>query len=285
MEYRFLRKEDFSVLYPTYLKAFLDYVVNMQFTEEQLMELLVRRGIRYDISVGVFDNEKLIGFNLNGLDSWNGRLTVYDTSTGIIPEYRGKGITYELFNFSFPKLKELNVEQYLLEVLDSNEKAFKAYSKIGFKEIRGFDCFIFKSDSINENRKNQTNIHYKIETEPDWELYRTFWDWHPSWQNSINSIKRSKDRKVIITALDNGNCIGYGIIYSTGDIPQIAVDENYRRRGIGTNIILELIKHMDQGKTARTINIDRSAKGTIALLNSSGFEYFISQKEMLLEIV
>src|SRR5262249_52400180 len=158
MEYRFLSDEDFPILYEAYLKAFSDYVVKMQPTKEQLLETLTRRGMKYEISVGGFDNGKLVGFNLNGIDNWTEKLTVYDTSTGIIPEYRGKGITYKLFDFSFPKLRELKVEQYLLEVLDSNEKAIRAYTKIGFKEIRGFDCFIFKPGNINERRTNNNNI-------------------------------------------------------------------------------------------------------------------------------
>jgi ribosomal protein S18 acetylase RimI-like enzyme len=285
MEYRFLKEEDFSLLYETYLRAFSDYVVKMQPTVDQLAEMMIRRGIKYEISVGGFDNGRLVGFNLNGIGDWNERLTAYDISTGIIPEYRSKGITYKLFDFSFSKLKELNVTQYLLEVIASNERAFKAYSRIGFKEIRGFDCFILKPDSVNENELDQTTIHYKIEAEPDWELYRSFWDWHPSWQNSISSVKRSKDRKVIISALDSNDCIGYGIIYpSTGDLTQIAVDKRYRRRGIGTNIVLELIKHLDPEKAVRILNIDKSARETIDFLIGIRSEYFISQKEMLLEL-
>src|SRR5262249_480501 len=139
--------------------------------------------------------------------------------------------------------------------------------------------------NINERRTNNNNIVYKIETQPDWELYQTYWDWHPSWQNSINSVIRSKEHKVIVCALENEIRIGYGIIYPSGDLPQIAVDNRYRRRGIGTNIVLELIKHLDQGKTARALNIDKSATETKEFLTAIGFEYFISQKEMLLEFV
>ncbi|MEW6733522.1 MAG: GNAT family N-acetyltransferase [Acidobacteriota bacterium] len=285
MECRFLQAKDFSTLHKTYLKAFSDYIVKMQPTQEQLLEMMTRRGIDYDLSVGAFDNGELVGFNLNGIDEWNRSLTIYDISTGIIPEYRGRGITYQLFNFSLGRLKSSNAKQYILEVIETNEKAIRVYSKVGFKEVRKLACFILKLDRINRDKVAQIKLNYKIESQPDWELYKSFWDWQPSWQNSINSIKRSNENKVIISAWQNDNRIGYGVIYpATGDIPQFAIDKRYRRKGVGSNLMVELLKYLPSDKPARIINVDKLAQQTIDFYTSIGFENFINTKEMCLEI-
>src|SRR5262245_61844932 len=141
MEYRFLYEEMFPQLHAAFIAAFSDYAVKMQPSAAQFSEMLTRRGIRYDLSVGVFRGDELVGFNLNGLDFWKDRLTVYDTGTGVIPEYRGQHIAARMFEFSLPKLTESSAQQYLLEVIASNAAAIKVYEQVGFRETRKLQSF------------------------------------------------------------------------------------------------------------------------------------------------
>jgi len=285
MEYRFLQKEDFPQLYSTFIKAFSDYVVKMQPSEEQFSEMLTRRGIRYDLSVGAFSGHQLVGFNLNSLDLWKGRLTVYDTGTGVIPEYRGQGIASQIFAFSFPKLKQVSAQQYLLEVIDTNLSAIRVYKEIGFREVRKLECFTLSGSVTRSLIEESNGIELRIESKPDWELFQSFWDWEPSWQNSINSIKRSLDINVLVCAFSEGSCVGYGIVYtSNGDIPQLAINKRCRRRGIGTRILQGLEKQIRSGQTGRMINIDASAEATLGFCEAIGMKKIVNQHEMLLEL-
>ena len=285
MEYRFLQKEDFPQLYSTFIKAFSDYAVKMQPSEEQLFEMMTRRGVRYDLSVGAFSDHQLVGFNLNGLDLWKGRLTVYDSGTGVIPEFRGREIASRIFAFSIPKLKQVSAQQYILEVIDTNVSAIKVYKKVGFREVRKLESFKLRGSVARSFMKELTGIELRIESKPDWELFQSFWDWEPSWQNSINSIKRSLDNKVLVCAFSEGSCVGYGIAYpSNGDIPQLAIDKGYRRRGIGTQILQSLETQIRSGQTGRIINIDASAEGTLGFCKAVGMEKIVNQHEMLLEL-
>jgi ribosomal protein S18 acetylase RimI-like enzyme len=285
MEYRFLQKEDFSQLYSAFITAFSDYVVKMQPSEAEFIEMLTRRGARYDLSVGAFNGHQLVGFNLNALDLWKGRLTVYDTGTGIIPEYRGQGIASKLFAFSLPTLKQVSAQQYLLEVIDTNSSAIGVYKRIGFREVRLLESFKLSGDVTSSLGKESNGIELSVEPEPAWDLLQSFWDWEPSWQNSINSIKRSLDNKVLVCAFSKGSCVGYGIVYpSNGDIPQIAISKEYRRRGIGTQILQSLEMQIRSGQTGRIINIDASAEGTLGFCKASGMQKIVNQYEMLLEL-
>lgn len=285
MEYRFLQKEIFPQLYAAFINAFSDYAVKMQPSQEQFFEMLTRRGIRYDLSVGAFSGGQLVGFNLNALDLWKGRLTVYDTGTGVIPQYRGQSIASQIFAFSLPKLKQVSAQHYILEVIDTNVSAIRVYQNVGFRTSRKLESFKLDGSVTVSSKKETVGIELRIESEPDWELFQSFWDWEPSWQNSISSINRSLDKKVVAGAFFEGRCVGYGIVYpSNGDIPQLAINEAYRRRGIGTRILQSLEAQIEREQTGRMINVDAAAEGTLRFCEGVGMKKIVSQYEMLLEL-
>ena len=97
-----------------------------------------------EISAGAFDDGKMIGFYMNGVGSWQGKQTAYDAGTGVISEYRGGSVAKELFAFMVPRLKEVGIAQYLLEVLSENDRAVALYRKLGFVETRVLA--VFRSD-------------------------------------------------------------------------------------------------------------------------------------------
>ena len=285
MEYRFLQSEIFPQLYATFVAAFSDYVVKMQPSEEQFSEMLTRRGIRFDLSVGAFSGNRLVGFNLNGLDFWSDRLTVYDTGTGVIPEYRGQSIASRMFEFSLSKLKQVAAQQYLLEVIDSNAAAIKVYKGVGFREVRKLKSYRLSGSKTRRATEETTELELRIETGPDWGLWQSFWDWEPSWQNSINSIERSLDRKILMCAFIGGCCVGYGIVYpATGDIPQLAVHKDYRRRGIGTQILKSLELQIKGEQFGRMINVDASAEEALKFCAAMGMNRIVDQYEMVLAL-
>ncbi len=78
--------------------------------------------------------------------------------------------------------------------------------------------------------------------------------------------------------------VGYGIIdKKTGDIPQIAVNKDYRGEGIARSIITDMIKNTDPHKIS-VLNVDDQSESTKNFLLQLGFEYSVSQYEMLLKI-
>ena len=118
--YRLLTDEDFASLYECFLLAFSDYEVDMRMSVEQFQQRLMRDGVSLPMSAAAFDDERMIGFCINGAGEWQGKPTAYDAGTGVIPGYRGRGVAKELFAFLERRLKDAGVVQYLLEVLTSN---------------------------------------------------------------------------------------------------------------------------------------------------------------------
>ena len=134
-----LRKQISITLFTAFNEAFIDYEI--QITSDELRALLKRRGFVPELSFGAFENERLIAFTFNGIGVFNDIKTAYDTGTGTIKEFRGRGIATEIFNNSIPFLKDAGVSQYLLEVLQHNPKAVSVYRKLGFEVSREFYYF------------------------------------------------------------------------------------------------------------------------------------------------
>jgi ribosomal protein S18 acetylase RimI-like enzyme len=130
-------------LHRAFLNAFSDYQVNVKLPLSEFQEMLQRRGFVQNASIGAFQNDKLVGFVLNGIRDWNGRLTSYDLGTGVIEMYRRQGITSNMFQNSKQLLQKMQVEQYLLEVIQTNTSAVQLYKKQGFSTLRDFECFYF----------------------------------------------------------------------------------------------------------------------------------------------
>ncbi|MDD4655289.1 MAG: GNAT family N-acetyltransferase, partial [Bacteroidales bacterium] len=113
MEIKSLEGVPFNLIYNAFSSAFEEYEV--QLNKQQLIKMLKRRGFDPGLSFAFFDNCDMVAFILNGIGNFGGIATAYDTGTGTLKEYRGKGLATELFNYSIPFLRQRNIRQYLLE--------------------------------------------------------------------------------------------------------------------------------------------------------------------------
>lgn len=282
--YRQLTNVPIEQLHKSWVNAFSDYAVPISSSVQELQYMLERRGYDDNLSFGAFDKDNLVGFILNGVRKWNGKLTAYDTGTGLNKEYRRRGIATQLFDKSLPILKSNKIEQYLLEVLHPNKAAFDLYSKKGFEVEREFDCYISPiSKAIF--RKQTPGIEFQIiePKELDWELLKSFWEFNPSWQNSIDSVEQKLNYLTILGIEVNGDLVAYGIIENhTGDISQIAVKESYRRIGIGTALLQKLLSFSTTDQI-RIINVDQDYIPFRSFMNSINLSPEIGQYEMLLK--
>ncbi len=68
--YRFLTAGDLEPLYHAFLTAFSDYSVPMQSTLDQFQHRLLRDRVRLDLSAGAFDEDRIVGFFMNGYGLW-----------------------------------------------------------------------------------------------------------------------------------------------------------------------------------------------------------------------
>lgn len=282
LEIRSLEHISFDNLYTSFAEAFRDY--DRTWGRDEFAKMLQRRGYRPQISFGAFDGDRLVSFTLNAKEYFYNRLSAYDTATGTIKDYQGQGLATKIFNASLPVLRKAGVQQYLLEVLQHNTKAVSVYEKVGFITHREFNYFLAKKNAINIERIGPAGLQIREISFDNRQEMVSMWDFEPSWQNSFGSIDRCLSDFVVLGAFIDSELVGYGIVEPpAGDIPQIAVNKDRRRMGIGSALLKELSDYI-RHENIKIINSEKSDTGFTSFAEANGIPYLGSQHEMVLNI-
>lgn len=255
--------------------SFADYIVPFNLTKEQLEYKIKSDGIHLDLSVGAFDSGKLVGFILHGFDILNNQKIVYNAGTGIIPSHRGKKLTVKLYEFIVPILKALNVNKIKLEVITENLTAIRTYENIGFVICRKLTCY----KGVLSSATNKTKYSVRKKENYDWSKFESFWDFQPSWQNSVSSLEKIKRNTTLIGVYDAKLLLGYLIFNPKSNrVQQFAVDKSFRNKGLAT----ELFNYVQQNSSAEIsiINIEDNSAEISKFLDKQGLINYINQYEM-----
>lgn len=267
MEIRSLENTSSDELFQAFEQAFADY--EMQLNKAQHLAMLKRRGFRPELSFAAFDGEKIVSFTCNGIGDFYGVPTAYDTGTGTLKEYRGQGLATQVFEHSIPYLKAAGISIYLLEVLQHNTGAVSVYRKIGFEVSREFYYFRPEPHPIRNDVKSIA-FPYTIKSIDinEYDLIPSFWDFRPSWQNSMDAINRSPEGVVCLGVFMVDRLIGYGVFEpATGDVTQLAVDKPYRRQGIGSFLFGKMLE-ANRAEAIKIVNTDIGCDSVTAFLRS-----------------
>lgn len=273
-----------SKIHTCFLDAFSNYEVPFNITLAELKYMLERRGCNFQLSYGAFNQGQLVGFVLNGIGSWNGLHTAYDTGTGVISKFQGKGIAKKLFAYAFEDLQSNGIEQYLLEVIKTNTKAVRLYKELGLNISREFDYYVFSKSKLNNfTSKNEFDITFEEISNFSMDSSESFYTIQPSWQNNKESIERKRENFTFVKALINKTFVGFGIIEKhTGDIPQIAIHKEYRKQGVGEKL-MRALAGFSTSEQLKVINIEKGYTPFEKLFNKLQLEPGKGQYEMILK--
>lgn len=270
----------FDTLYIAFAEAFNEYEI--QISRAELEVMLSRRGFVQELSFGAFDGSKLVSFTFNGIGEFNGKTTAYDTGTGTLPGYQGRGLASSVFNSSIPFLRQAGVEQYLLEVLQHNEKAVSVYRKQGFQVSREFSYFVTPQQDVKIKSGDLPDGYLlKPVTLDFWSEMQAMWDFQPSWQNSFDSVRRRLDDFILTGIFFEEKLVAYSIFEpNSGDITQLAVFHEYRNKGLATALITEAVKN-NRHPNIKLINADVNCASLQCFLEAHGIQLRGKQFEMV----
>lgn len=280
MEIKSLGNTSHDKLFQAFEQAFADY--ELQLNKAELLTMLKRRGFNPTLSFAAFDGDKIVSFTCNGIGDFNGTRMAYDTGTGTLKDYRGQGLATQIFEYSIPHLKEAGIKEYLLEVLQHNTGAVSVYSKLGFEVTREFYYFKTEPERINKEVKTP-DFPYTLGVINinEYDSIPGFWDFNPSWQNSIESINRAPEDFICLGVFTEGRLVGYGVFDPTsGDVTQIAVDKPYRRKGIGSLLLQKMIE-ANKYTSIKIVNTDITCDSITAFLKAKNIEPTGKQFEMI----
>lgn len=255
--------------------AFSDYAQPIHFTKETLQRFFEASNINKKLSFCAYSENNMVGFILNSSNIYNGEQVAFDAGTGVIPEYRGKGIFSGLYAFAEYELCKCGIKKYYLEVLQQNDRAKALYERNGFSVVREFSVMqLTKAFEISDNE----SIQIMKFTEFDFSDVNGLALVKPSYEHSYNVIKKTPnlynvayfEKNSRITAFcvydaDHGNIVELGY-YNIFDLKEVL-------KYIACNYEVIIAK-----------NIDTSYCSVMEMLTSIGFEQIASQYEMVKEL-
>lgn len=281
--FRRLQKEDIPAMHQAFLQAFADYQLPFQLSFDQFVQKFIYKlNINYELSVGAFFQNQLIGFIFSSTGFYRGKYTAYNGGTGVIPKHRGYGLTQKMYEYLFPKLIEKGITQAVLEVLTENEKAIKSYVSCGFSIFTKYHCY--KLTKLNSTlRLPSPQVTIRPVSQPNWPLYESFFDTTPYFLDSTAVLKHNLQHEEMVEARLGSEVVGYIIFQPmVSRISQVAVDKKHRGKGIG-KMLLDYALKASPTKALTILNVGQKETELIKILGRIGFEHTVDQFEMLQE--
>jgi ribosomal protein S18 acetylase RimI-like enzyme len=280
---RLFSRDEVPQMYQAFMESFSDYAVPFEMNLDGFRKKFIGKlNLDFNCSAGAFIDGKLAAFMFSTINNYEGLKTAYNGGTGVLPTYRGRGLTPAIWDFLVPRFRARDVKKCVLEVLTSNTRAISIYKKIGFQKVKKFKCFRLLPYRYTMGYSGQNHLEFRKVERPDWSEYATFFDYSPSFIDSQAMVDQNIENEDIIEAYLDDRLAGYIIFQSPiGRISHLAVSPDFRNTGIGTSLIGKAYK-LCRNKYLTVINLPEGAKSAERFLINLGFENQLDQYEMSL---
>jgi ribosomal protein S18 acetylase RimI-like enzyme len=278
---RSLQESDLDQMYDTFIEAFSDYQISFNLTRKQFdQRFLEKLNISFNLSVGAFHEEKLVGFIFHALNEYRGEQMLYNGGTGVVPAHRGQKLVNMMYDHIKTLMRQNDIKKSVLEVITTNHKAYKAYEKEGFVDLRLLKCF--KLTSLLEKVENDI-VQIELIKNPDYTRYKSITDYEPSFIDTFKQLPYNSNDVVIEARMEN-EMVGFMAFQPhLGRISQLAVNKSARNKGIGTALLLKA-QEISENKNLTLLNVDEEEFDMINFLINRGFENQLDQYEMYLQL-
>lgn len=273
MKVKNLAQTPISEIIACFLEAFDGYFVKLPKEPSYYEKRWKNAKVQFDLSFGMFDEDRLVGFILNGIDHRMGEFVAYNAGTGVIPKYRGKRIVKAIYDEALNDLQKNGITLCTLEVIKENIAAIKAYESCGFSIAKSYLCFngelhSSKSSDIQLQQQKLSKVNWG--QLPNQEYY--------SWEYQHQSL--SEEDFSFFTVIHKGKEVGYFIINTTKNhLAQLEVFENTPQNWEALFVGISSL-----ATEVRIINVDERQQDKVAQLLAHNLQNSIDQYEMELKL-
>jgi len=263
----------FDTVIECFLLAFEDYDIKMPTDRNYYKKRWKAAKVDLNLSYGMFDNEKLIGFIIHAIDKRAGILTAFNTGTGVIPEYRGNRIVKSIYEYALNDLQHNGIEKSTLEVITKNVRAIRSYESVGFKITKTYKCY---DGSIKIENNDQFELIEIALKNVDWKKLPN--QQYYSWDFQKETVLEGS--YTFFQVLNNNQPESYFIINPKNRY--LAQFDILNTENKGWERLFMAIKQISN--EIRIINVDDRLKYKLDYIELIGLENSVNQYEMELDI-
>lgn len=274
MEYTVLKDVPHNEIMECINLAFSDYPIPIHLTKDTLKAFFQASDVDQSLSFCAYSEGVMVGFILNSSNLYQGQKVVFDAGTGVIPNFRGKGVFSSLYTFAEQELRKRGIKKYYLEVLQQNDTAKAIYEKQGFSIVRAFS--VMKLSTAQE-KSTAGRISCVPLAEFDFSAAHNLTLVNPSFEHSYHVIQKNAAQYSVIYTKDKSGITAF-CVYSVSD--GRVIELAYCSLADLKQTLLHLA---GEYKTVIAKNIDTSYGDVMKLMLSIGFCPIASQYEMVKE--
>ncbi|XID93491.1 GNAT family N-acetyltransferase [Paenibacillaceae bacterium WGS1546] len=116
-------------------RGFENYFANVQTTADRFLNRVAAEGLSLERSFAAFEDDRAIGFVVNGFRTRNGKTLAWNGGTAIVPDFRGQGYGKILMERNMALYEEAHVDEAWLEAVSQNERAIRLYASVGYETV------------------------------------------------------------------------------------------------------------------------------------------------------
>ncbi|SNS73472.1 Acetyltransferase (GNAT) domain-containing protein [Anaerovirgula multivorans] len=273
---------EFHSVYNAFQIGFSDYMIKIEMSEENFLKRFFGpEGNQLEHSFIALDGGEPIGVILGGIKDYEGVKTLRCGTLCVHPDYRGKGVSKELFQLHKQVAVVNDCKQMFLEILVGNDRALKFYKNLGYEKIYDLSYYTYE-DQGNLKKKIDDSIGIqKVSFEAIRMLSNQIEDVHINWQNDFDYMEKLESL-IHYGVYQDSELIGALSLNTDGKIYFIWIKPSYRHKGIAKNMIMKASKELYLNKLSISFPNNAGLAGFLKRLNFQREE--IAQYEMYLTL-
>src|ERR1044072_3711698 len=210
LELRRMNTCSFQTALDVWNEGFQGYFVDMTMSLDVLLARLTTRGISPEHSFIAFVGDQPVGFLMNGIRENAGRRFAWNGGTGIIPEFRGKGVGKVLVNAALDLYTKQHVDIAMLEAISTNQPAIRLYESCGYEVVEEL-TFVETKKAIANFVNPAALTSYAVERVNPAAVGRLpFYRELSAWQGQWQSLSMTNGEAIILVDADRAS-VGYAL--------------------------------------------------------------------------
>lgn len=261
VQYKRCSDVDMSMVFKAFTTGFSDYIIRLEMDEDYFTKRFFEaEGNFRETSFIAFSGYTPVGLIMGGFKDYEGIKTMRCGTLCIHPDFRGLGISQELFKLHREEAIKKGCKQLFLEVLLGNDRAINFYKKLGYEKI--YKLKYFNLEDISKLKEyNIDDVSIRETSIEELKILRsTLFDAHINWQNDIECIEKNPGQHIFSASIED-RFIGFLCISNIGKISFLWITANYRNKGIATTLIKNAVSKLNLSKISAGFPNSASLEG------------------------